>query len=103
MLSLYDKMQCHARPEQWAQRQVDLLALDGVTDAGATPWGQALLARVRESAAHWAGVLDKQLDIMAAQDMAWLYGIYGTSFAETADGLRAVAVSYTHLTLPTKA
>ena len=90
VLSLYDKMQCHARPEQWAQRQVDLLALDGVTDAGATPWGQALLARVRESAAHWAGVLDKQLDIMAAQDMAWLYGIYGTSFAETADGLRAV-------------
>ena len=90
VLSLYDKMQCHARPEQWAQRQVDLLALDGVTDAGATPWGQALLARVRESAAHWTGVLDKQLDIMAAQDMAWLYGIYGTSFAETADGLRAV-------------
>ena len=90
VLSLYDKMQCHARPEQWAQRQVDLLALGGVTDAGATPWGQALLARVRESAAHWAGVLDKQLDIMAAQDMAWLYGIYGTSFAETADGLRAV-------------
>mgnify|MGYP002588632735 CR=1 FL=1 len=90
VLSLYDKMQCHARPEQWAQRQVDLLALDGVTDAGATPWGQALLARVRESAVHWAGVLDKQLDIMAAQDMAWLYGIYGTSFAETADGLRAV-------------
>lgn len=90
VLSLYDKMQCHARPEQWAQRQVDLLALDGVTDAGTTPWGQALLARVRESAAHWAGVLDKQLDIMAAQDMAWLYGIYGTSFAETADGLRAV-------------
>ena len=90
VLTLYDKMQCHARPEQWAAQQVDLLALDGVTDAGTTPWGQALLARVRESAAHWAGVLDKQLDIMAAQDMAWLYGIYGTSFAETADGLRAV-------------
>ena len=50
VLSLYDKMQCHARPEQWAQRQVDLLALDGVTDAGATPWGRSLLARVRESA-----------------------------------------------------
>ena len=90
VLSLYDKMQCHARPEQWAQRQVDLLALDGVTDAGATPWGRSLLARVRESAAHWARVLDEQLDLMAAQDMAWLYGIYGTSFGATADGLRAV-------------
>lgn len=90
VLSLYDKMQCHARPEQWAQRQVDLLALDGVADAGATPWGRSLLARVRESAVHWARVLDEQLDIMAAQDMEWLYGIYGTSFGATADGLRAV-------------
>lgn len=33
VLTLYDKMQCHARPEQWAAQQVDLLALDGVTDA----------------------------------------------------------------------
>lgn len=90
VLTLYDKMQCHARPEQWAAQQVDLLALDGVTDAGATPWGRSLLARVRESAAHWAGVLDEQLSIMAAHDMEWLYGIYGTSFVSTAAGLRAV-------------
>ena len=90
VLTLYDKMQCHARPEQWAAQQVELLALDGVTDAGATPWGRSLLARVRESAAHWAGVLDEQLDIMAAHDMEWLYGIYGTSFGSTAAGLRAV-------------
>ena len=90
VLTLYDKMQCHARPEQWAAQQVELLALDGVTDAGATPWGRSLLARVRESAAHWAGVLDEQLSIMAAHDMEWLYGIYGTSFGSTAAGLRAV-------------
>ncbi len=90
VLTLYDKMQCHARPEQWAAQQVELLALDGVTDAGATPWGRSLLARVRESAAHWAGVLDGQLSIMAAHDMEWLYGIYGTSFGATAAGLCAV-------------
>ena len=90
VLTLYDKMQCHARPEQWAAQQVELLALDGVTDAGATPWGRSLLARVRESAAHWAGVLDEQLSIMTAHDMEWLYGIYGTSFGSTAAGLRAV-------------
>lgn len=90
VLTLYDKMQCHARPGQWAAQQVELLALDGVTDAGATPWGRSLLARVRESAAHWAGVLDEQLNIMAAHDMEWLYGIYGTSFGSTAAGLRAV-------------
>ena len=87
---LRNRTQCHARPEQWVAQQVELLALDGVTDAGATPWGRSLLARVRESAAHWAGVLDEQLSIMAAHDMEWLYGIYGTSFGSTAAGLRAV-------------
>lgn len=91
VLSLYDKMQCHARPELWAQRQVELLALDGVTDAGATPWGRSLLARMRESAEHWCGVLEAQLDIMADEDMEWLMDIYGDSFSATADGLRALA------------
>ncbi len=80
MLTLYDKMQCHARPEQWAAQQVDLLALDGVTDAGATPWGRSLLARMQESAEHWCGVLEAQLDIMADEDMEWLMDIYGDSF-----------------------
>ena len=91
VLTLYDKMQCHARPEQWAAQQVDLLALDGVTDAGATPWGRSLLARMQESAEHWCGVLEAQLDIMADEDMEWLMGIYGDSFSATADGLRALA------------
>ena len=91
VLTLYDKMQCHARPEQWAAQQVDLLALDGVTDAGTTPWGRSLLARMRESAEHWCGVLEAQLDIMADEDMEWLMDIYGDSFSATADGLRALA------------
>lgn len=91
VLTLYDKMQCHARPEQWAAQQVDLLALDGVTDAGATPWGRSLLARMQESAEHWCGVLEAQLDIMADEDMEWLMDIYGDSFSATAAGLRALA------------
>ena len=91
VLTLYDKMQCHARPEQWAAQQVELLALDGVTDAGATPWGRSLLARMQESAEHWCGVLEAQLDIMADEDMEWLMDIYGDSFSATADGLRALA------------
>lgn len=91
VLTLYDKMQCHARPEQWAAQQVELLALDDVTDAGATPWGRALLARMQESAEHWCGVLEAQLDIMADEDMEWLMDIYGDSFSATADGLRALA------------
>ena len=91
MLTLYDKMQCHARPEQWAAQQVELLALNGVTDAGATPWGRSLLARVRESAAHWCGVLEAQLDIMAGAGMEWLMGIYGGSISATVGGLHTLA------------
>ena len=70
---------------------MELLALDGVTDAGATPWGRSLLARMQESAEHWCGVLEAQLDIMADEDMEWLMDIYGDSFSATADGLRALA------------
>lgn len=91
VLSLYDKMQCHARPELWAQRQVELLALNGVTDVGSTPWGQALLARVHESAAHWCGVLEAQLEVMAGAGMEWLMGIYGSSISATVDGLHTLA------------
>lgn len=91
VLSLYDKMQCHARPELWAQRQVELLALNGVTDVGSTPWGQALLARVRESAVHWCGVLEAQLEVMADAGMEWLMGIYGGSISATVDGLHTLA------------
>ena len=91
VLSLYDKMQCHARPELWAQRQVELLALNGVTDVGSTPWGQALLARVHESAAHWCGVLEAQLKVMAGAGMEWLMGIYGSSISATVDGLHTLA------------
>ena len=91
VLSLYDKMQCHARPELWAQRQVELLALNGVTDVGSTPWGQALLARAHESAAHWCGVLEAQLEVMADAGMEWLMGIYGSSISATVDGLHTLA------------
>ena len=91
VLSLYDKMQCHARPELWAQRQVELLALNGVTDVGSTPWGQALLARVHESAAHWCGVLEAQLEVMSDAGMEWLMGIYGSSISATVDGLHTLA------------
>ena len=90
VLSLYDKMQCHARPELWAQRQVELLALNGVTDVGSTPWGQALLARAHESAAHWCGVLEAQLEVMADAGMEWLMGIYGSSISATVDGLHTL-------------
>ena len=66
VLSLYDKMQCHARPEQWAQRQVDLLALDGVTDP------QNLGAAIRSAAAFGAnGVILPERRSASVTAAAW--------------------------------
>ena len=39
VLALYDRMQCHARPEVWAEEQAALLDRP-FTDAGETPWGR---------------------------------------------------------------
>ena len=57
-LRLYEKMQRHARPALWAERQVDLLRLNGITDAGQTPWGQELLRDAGETLRYWSGTMD---------------------------------------------
>lgn len=85
VLSLHGKMQCHARPEQWAQRQVELLRA-GARDAGETVWGRELLGRAAETAEYWAREMDRQLADMAGDEK--MARAYGESFAETADALR---------------
>lgn len=89
--TLYEKMQCHARPARWAEAQIERLQLTGVTDAGETVWGTELLSAARETALYWAGELDRLLAELALPDCAWLSSAYGESIAESADGVRAVA------------
>ena len=88
--NLYEKMQCHARPDRWAQSQIDRLRLEGVTDVGQTVWGQELLSRTKESAAYWASEMDRLLQCMAQPGNEWLMSAYGESFSESAAGVRAV-------------
>lgn len=90
ILNLYEKMQCHARPDCWAQEQIDRLRLEGVTDAGQTVWGQELLAHARERTAYWADELDRLLQTMAQPGNEWLMTAYGESISESAAGVRAV-------------
>ncbi len=93
ILQLYDKMQSHARPERWAQTQIDRLRLEGVTDAGRTVWGEELLRDARARAEYWARALDDLLREMARPGCEWLMNAYGESVAETAAGLRGVAAA----------
>ena len=87
VLSLHDKMQCHARPERWAQAQLDALALRGVTDAGITPWGRELMDGAAASAEYWAGEMERLGQLMA-RGPAEILAAYGDSVSETAMALR---------------
>lgn len=86
--SLHDKMQCHARPEKWAAEELSTLRLDGVTDAGQTPWGRELMNSAGDTAAYWADEMDKLGTLMAGGPPE-IRDAYGNSVSETADALRA--------------
>ena len=53
VLELHGKMQCHARPAQWAERMIEQLRAP-TEDLAETPWGRELLDSLRRRAAFWA-------------------------------------------------
>ena len=85
VLSLHSRMQCHARPEDWAREQVELLRRPA-SDAAETPWGQEILSRARVRAAYWSGEMDRCLQAIGKNEK--IFFAYGESFAETADAIR---------------
>ena len=85
VLSLHSRMQCHARPEDWARAQVELLRRP-VSDAAETPWGREILDRTRARAAYWSAEMDRCLGDLRENET--VFAAYGGSVAETADALR---------------
>jgi len=57
-MTLHGKMQCHARPELWAERQLELLNANN-SDAGETPWGQEILKNARDTVEFWTAEFDR--------------------------------------------
>ncbi|MGI5977648.1 MAG: helicase-exonuclease AddAB subunit AddA [Candidatus Limivicinus sp.] len=92
VLSLHEKMQCHARPEKWAEAQVELLSTPA-KDVAETPWGQEVLSSARDNAAYWAEELERVIREMSAVDK--ISEAYSPSFCEAADGLRELSRSLT--------
>ena len=88
VLSLHSKMQCHAWPALWAEKQKALLR-EPVSDVGETPWGKELLARAADSAAYWSGELERCLCAMQAQEK--LAAANTDAFAEAAEQIRALS------------
>ncbi len=44
VLDVFSRIQSHPHPEQWLAQQRQVWELEGVSDAGQTPWGRLLLA-----------------------------------------------------------
>ena len=85
ILNLHLRMQCHARPEQWARKQVEQLRCPSA-DAADTPWGREVMEQASASAAYWSGEMDRLLRLMAGEEK--ISAAYRDSFAQTAAELR---------------
>lgn len=91
VLTLHDKIQSHAYPQQWlAEQAAAWQALPG--DVGETVYGRELLAALERRARHWAGLLRTGAS-EAADDEKLLKG-YAPAFlagAAMLEGLAAAA------------
>ena len=52
-LDIYGKVQSHPAPGAWLVGQQRAFALEGVADAGETPWGALLLEHAERQAEYW--------------------------------------------------
>ena len=84
-LQLYEKMQCHSDPRQWAESRVAILREDRA-DVGTPPWGREILSRCISSARYWAEELDRVIASAAEDEI--IRQAYLPSLADTADGIR---------------
>lgn len=89
VLRLHDKLQSHARPEEWAERQAELFSSDA-KDAGETPWGRELLDSAEAELRYWAEEFERLCDEMSGFEK--LGKAYCGSFETTGRMLRGCAV-----------
>lgn len=63
LLDVRGKIQSHANPERWLREQSEVFALEGVTDAGATPWGEILLRNAKRQGEYRKSRLMEALEL----------------------------------------
>ncbi|MGI6028035.1 MAG: helicase-exonuclease AddAB subunit AddA [Candidatus Heteroscillospira sp.] len=89
ILSLHEKMQSHPDPERWAMEQKRLLDMEGISDAGESPWGAYLLERAAKNVSYWARELEELILLMNGEDAPEkIRRAYSPSIEETALSLR---------------
>ena len=85
---IYDRMQSHPRPKLWAERQIEALRLEGVTDVAQTIWGTELLGRAERTLCHWSDVLDRLVQEISTPENAWLGDKYIPNLDTSGEGIR---------------
>ena len=89
-LSLYEKMQCHPRPDRWAEKCVADLTKH-YPDIGSSPWGSEILSYACSEADYWIRELDRLMAAIAADEV--VSSAYMSGIAQGADGVRELARS----------
>ena len=84
VLTLHEKMQCHARPERWARQQAERMDAD-YADAAETVWGQEILSYAKDEIAYRKKELEKLCAEVKAEPA--IAKAYLNSLSVTAEGL----------------
>jgi len=66
VLSLYEKLRSHPYPEDWAARQKQTMAAEGVRDVIDTVWGRELLTAAQSDIRWWADRMDAAIEELTA-------------------------------------
>ena len=91
VLELYDKMQCHSRPEAWAEEQTALISAE-YADVGETPWGREILADLAERTDYWRRDIERLIAAMPEDDK--LKKAYLPALEITGEGLGELSRSF---------
>ncbi len=91
VMDVRGRIQSHPDPAGWLREQERVFALEGVADAGDTPWGQVLLADVKRQSDYWAGRMLECLDLCQGDEV--LKKAYAPSLQATFNGLVALSAA----------
>ncbi|MCI8539198.1 MAG: helicase-exonuclease AddAB subunit AddA [Oscillospiraceae bacterium] len=85
VLDVFNRVQSHPDPRRWLQEQEAALAMEGVSDAGETPWGRLLMDDAKTQTEYWRRMMIRALDWLDQDEK--LAGAYSPSLCDTLDSL----------------
>ena len=88
VLPVYSAVRCRVDPDAWMRRCEEAYAPENATDAAQTPWGRALIARLRETTAWVRKNLQQAVDAMVCD--AVLQEKYAPKFLDNIDQVAAL-------------